>query len=124
MRFALLILVIAFLPVNIADASVPRGGLQRFAKDACVCQGVLHDRSVSIEAQVDQVVVLSDDLRTGPREIQRIRFLGSSKVMQLELQVLGQVFLIAPDDPTHAGKYESKFVPGNIDRFDAVDVNQ
>lgn len=37
--------------------------------------------------------------------------------MQLEDEVLGEVGLVTPDDPTDTGVDETKFVPGGINGF-------
>ena len=42
------------------------------------------DGPEAIKAQVDQVEVLPDDLRAGPAEVQRVRLLGATEVVQLK----------------------------------------
>lgn len=52
---------------------------------------------------MNEVEVLGNNLRTGSREIQGIGLFCSSKVVKFEDQVLGEVGLIAPDDPPDSG---------------------
>lgn len=52
---------------------------------------------------MDKIVVLRNDLCSGSREVQSVRFFRATKVVQLEHEMLGQVALVSPDDPANAG---------------------
>jgi len=107
------------LAMDTADAGEPPRSLQSLTEHPCVGQTVLHDLAVSVEAQMDQVVVLPDHLGAGPREVKRVRFLGAAEVMKLEDQVLGQVRAVAPDDPSDAGVDQAVLVSRGVDGFHA-----
>ena len=47
-----------------------------------------------------------------------VRKLRPAQIMQLKDEVLGQVRLVAPDDPAHTGIYEAVLVSGSVDRLD------
>lgn len=59
---------------------------------------------------MNEVKVLSNDLGTGSREIQGIGLFCSSKVVKFKDQVLGEIRLVAPDDPPNSGVHETKLV--------------
>jgi len=59
---------------------------------------------------MDQVVVLSDDLSSWTREVQSVGLFGSSKIVQFEDEMLGQLGLIAPDDPSYTCVHEAELV--------------
>jgi hypothetical protein len=52
---------------------------------------------------VDEVEVLSDDLGARAGEVEGVGLFGAAEVVELENQVLGEVGLVAPDDPPEAG---------------------
>lgn len=54
-------------------------------------EGILHYCPVAGETEMNEIVVLSNDLRTRAREVQSERLLGAAKVVELEDQVLRQV---------------------------------
>lgn len=110
------------LAVDATDTGKPPGPLERLAQQARVRQAVLHDVPVAVEAQVDQVVVLSDHRGPRPREVERVRLFRAAEIVQLEDQLLGQVRLIAPDDPSQSGIHEAVFVAGRVDGFDAGEL--
>ena len=64
--------VLAFLTVDVAHADVPAGCFEGLAQQSGVRKTVLHDISIPIKAQVDEVVVLSDDLSAWAREVQGV----------------------------------------------------
>lgn len=71
---------------------------------------------------MDEVVVLRDDLRTGPREIEGVGFFGAAEIVQLEDEVPGEVGFVAPDYPANAGVDKPEFVAGCVDGFDAREL--
>ena len=50
----------------------PASSFEGFAQKTGVGKAILHDGSEPIEAKVNKVVVLSDDLSTRTREVERI----------------------------------------------------
>lgn len=78
---SLLIRRLALGPVDVAHAAVPAGGFEGFAQQPRVGEGVLHDRPIAFEAQVDQVVVLGDDLGTWAGKVEREGFFGPAQVV-------------------------------------------
>ena len=66
---------------------------------------------------MDEIVILSDDLSAWTGEVQGVGFFGAAKVVELEDQMLGQVGLITPDDPTDTGIDETELMARSIDRF-------
>ena len=87
LRLALLILVITFFSMNITDlwtisgvfnmdvrtyATIPACMLECTAEKTGICESILHYAAISGEPQVNEIVVLCNDLRTWPREVQGI----------------------------------------------------
>ena len=70
--------------MNVRDTQIPASGLKGLAQQPCIRQGVLHDTAVAIETKMDEVVVLSDDLPSRAGEIQSVRLLSPTQVVQLE----------------------------------------
>lgn len=105
---ARLVLDLALGAVDVADAAVPACRFERFAEQAGVCEAVFHDRAVAVEAEVDQVVVLRDDLGARAGEVEGEGFFSAAQVVKLEDQVLGQVAFVAPNDPADAGIDETE----------------
>lgn len=52
----------AFFAMDVTDAYVPSCLLQCFAEQTGVGETVFHDATIALEAEVDEVVVLSDNL--------------------------------------------------------------
>jgi hypothetical protein len=75
---ALLVLELALRTVDVAHATVPACRLKRFRQQASVCESVLHDAAVALEAEVDEVVVLGDDLGAGAGEVEGEGFFGAA----------------------------------------------
>jgi hypothetical protein len=108
-------LEVSLLPVDIRDTSVPPGMLQSSTQQPSIRQHVLHDAAVAGETEMDEVVVLCDDLCSRAREVECVRLLSSSQIMELKDQVLGKIALVSPDNPTHAGIYEAELVTAGVD---------
>lgn len=83
---SLLVLSLPFRTMDIADATVPAGGLQRLGQQSSIGQSVLHDCAVALEPQVDEVVVLSNDLCSWSGEVEGVRLLSPPEIMQFEHQ--------------------------------------
>ena len=66
---------------------------------------------------MNQVEVLRDHLSSGTREVQREGLLGASEIMKFEDELLGQVRLIPPDDPSEASVDEPKLMTAGVDRL-------
>lgn len=64
---------------------------------------VHHDAAVPLFAKANHLVVLTNDLRSTLGEIQGERSLISSKVIDVEDQLLGKVLLRAPNHPSDTG---------------------
>lgn len=134
-RFALLVRVIALLPVDIADlvvvsklvlgsvsdtyAAIPARMLQRATEQSSVCKRVFHYAPVPSKAQMNEIVVLRDDLRSRSGEVQSVGLLCSAQIVQLKHQMLGQVALVSPDDPSNTSIDQPEFVSTDVDRLDA-----
>ncbi len=67
--------------MDVAEAGVPACGLEALGEDASVGEAVLHDFTVAGEAEVDEVIVLHDDLRAGPGEVEGVGLLGAAEVV-------------------------------------------
>lgn len=116
------VVVLSPLAVDVAHANIPPSLLQRLAQQPRVRKAVLHDVPEAFEAEMDEVVVLRDDLRAGPREVEGVGFFGAAEIVQLEDEVPGEVGLVAPDYPANAGVDEPEFVAGCVDGFDAREL--
>lgn len=108
--------------MDVAEDLEQAAVLQRPAQQPRVLQIVIRDGLVSLKAEMHEVEVLCDDRVGGAREVQRERVLDRAEVVQLEDQVLGQVLLRPPDDPSDTDVRESKLVSGRVDRHDAGDL--
>ncbi len=71
---------------------------------------------------MNEIVVLRNDLGTRAGEIQRVGLLGTTKIVELEDQMLGKVGLVTPDDPTDTGVDETELVAGGVDRLYAGEL--
>lgn len=111
-------LVHALGAVDVAHALVPSGGFQAFGQEAGVGEAVLHDGAVAVEAEVDEEEVLGDDLGAGAGEVEGVGFLGAAEVVELEDEVLGQVGLVPPDDPSYSSVDQSELVSRCVDGLD------
>ena len=109
--------VLAFLPVDIADTNVPTCCLERLAQQSCICKTVFHDISITVEPQMNEIIILRDDLGARAGEVQGIGFFCSTKIVQLKDQVFGKVRLVTPDDPANARIDKTELVPRGVDRF-------
>lgn len=116
------VVVLSPLAVDIAHANIPPGLFQRFAQQPRVREAIFHDVSEAFKAKVDEVVVLRDDLRARPREVEGVGFFGAAKVVQLEDEVPGKVGFVTPNDPTDAGVDKPELVAGCVDGFDAGEL--
>lgn len=116
------VVVLPPLAVDVAHANIPPSLLQRFAQQPCVRKAVLHDVPEAIKAEMDEVVVLCNDLRAGPREVKGVGLFGAAQIVQLEDEVAGEVGFVAPDYPTYAGVDQPEFMAGCVDGFDARDL--
>ncbi len=105
----------SFLAVNIAHANIPPAGFQNLAEKACIGEAILHDGAETVETQVDEVIILGNDLSSRTGEVEGVRFFSASKVMKLEDEVLGQIGLIAPNDPPNAGVHQAELMAGGVD---------
>ena len=108
-----------FFAMNIADAHIPSTSLERLAEESCILQAIFHHVPEAVKAEMDEVVVLRYDLGPWTGEIEGVRFLRASQVMKLENEVLGEVRLISPNDPAHAGVDEPKLMARRVDRLDS-----
>lgn len=103
--------------MNIAQHSVEPSALESAGKGA----GVPHIRkshvAVALEPEMQEVEVLRDDRVRRTREIERERVLDGAEVVQLKDEVFGEVFLRAPDDPSHTDIGKTEFVAGGVDGY-------
>ena len=100
----------ALLAVDIADASIPSGSLECLGQQSCVTHAAFHDSSVAIEAKVDEVVVLANDLSARSREIQGVALFRATQVVQLKDQMFGKIRLVSPDDPANTRIDKTEFM--------------
>lgn len=68
---------------------------------------VAHDGLVAPLAEADELVVLADDLGGALGEVEREGGLLGAEVVDVEDEVLGEVFVRTPDDPADAGVDEA-----------------
>lgn len=68
---------------------------------------VAHDGLVASLAEADELVVLADDLRRALGEVEGEGRLLGAEVVDVEDEVLREVFVGAPDDPANAGVDEA-----------------
>jgi hypothetical protein len=68
---------------------------------------VAHDGLVALFAEADELVVLADDLGGALGEVERKGGLLGAEIVDVEDEVLGEVFVRAPDDPADAGVDEA-----------------
>ncbi len=55
-----------------AEIRTPASSFQGFAQETGIGKAILHDGSESVEAKVNKVIVLSDDLSTRTREVEGV----------------------------------------------------
>ena len=79
---------------------------------------VQHDLPVSSLAKTNELVVLSDDLRSSAREVQRERRLVSTEVVDVKDELLGKVLGVAPHNPADTGVDKSVLVARDVDGGD------
>jgi hypothetical protein len=72
------------LAMNVADADIPPCCFQSFAEKSSVGEAVLHDLAISIEAKVDEVVILGDYLCARAGEIESVGLFSATFVVRLE----------------------------------------
>lgn len=84
-----------------------------------VREHVLHDVTVSGESQMNEIEVLSDDLCARSGKVQRVRLLSAAQVVELENEMLRQIALVSPDNPSHSCVDQPEFVTTGVDRFNA-----
>ena len=82
--------------MDIAETSKPTSRFKTLRKEAGVCETVFHYLTIAFKAEVDQVVVLHNDLRAGPREIESIGILRTAQIMKFENKMLGQERFVSP----------------------------
>lgn len=107
--------MLALLAVNVGHARVPASCFQGFAQQPRVRQSILHDLSVTIETEVDQVVVLRNDLSTWTRKVQCVRLFRAAEIVELEDQMFRQVTFVSPDDPANTSVHQAEFMPRGVD---------
>ena len=105
----------AFLPMNIAHARVPAGCLKGVTEEPSILHAILHDVSETIETEVNEVEVLSDDLSSRPGEVEGIALFSSTQVVKLKDEVLWKIRLIAPYDPAYARVHKAKLMAARVD---------
>ena len=64
---------------------------------------------------MNQVEVLRDHLSPGTGEVQGKGLFGASEIVEFEDELLGQVRLITPDDPSEASVDEPKLMTAGVD---------
>ena len=89
----------------------------RFRREHGEVAQAFHHTAVSVEAEPQEVVVLTDELVARAREVQRERGHVAAEVVDVEHQVLGQILLAAPDDESDPGVDEPVLVTGHVDRL-------
>lgn len=75
--------------------------LEGFGEVVCGPGQVGHDGTVSVLAEADELVVLTNDLGCALGEIEREGGLVSTEVVDIEDEFFGEVFGCAPDDPAY-----------------------
>ena len=58
-----------------AEIRTPSSSLKGFAEEAGIGKAIFHNGSISVEAKVNEIIILSDDLSAWTREIEGVRFL-------------------------------------------------
>ncbi len=76
--------------------------------------GCLMDARVALSAQAQKVVILGHHLATRPREINTECGHITSEIVNMENQLVWQVFLAAPNHPAHARVHQAVFVARNV----------
>lgn len=84
--------------------------LQRPAQQPRILQIRQCNTAVALEAEVHEVEVLRNNGRGGAREVEREAVFDGAEVMELEDEVLGEVGLVAPDDPAYTNICKAEFV--------------
>lgn len=92
---------VRILAMDIGNARIPTSSFDRLTQEAGIGKAILHNRPEPLEAKVNEIVVLSNDLSTRPGEVEGVRLFRSAKIVQLEDQVLGKERLVSPDDPAN-----------------------
>jgi len=67
---------------------------------------------------MNEIEILGDYLGTWTREIESVGFFCSSQVMELENQMLWEIGLISPDNPSYTGIHQPEFVSRSVDGLD------
>ena len=88
----------------------------------CVRLHLLHHVGVALAPEPDEVVVLRQHHRGTRGEVQRERRVGLAEVVLVEDQVLGEVGLLAEDQPADARVDEAVLVAGDVDRPDLLEL--
>lgn len=101
--------------MNTADTFIPSSRFKTLAQYPCVGKGVLHNSSEVIEAKMDQVVVLGNDLGIKLREVEREGLFSSPLDGEIQNQMLWEVLLVTTNDPAWANVDKAKLVSGRVD---------
>ena len=110
----------AFLrPVNVAQHHEESTLLESTAEETRIFQVLEGNAAVPLESQVHEVEVLSDDRVRRAGEVQRERVLDGAEVVELEDEVLREVLLGPPDDPSYADIGQSELVARGVNGNDA-----
>ena len=75
-----------------------------------------HDVRVALVPEADEVVVLGEHHRGAGREVEGEGGVGLAEVVLVEDEVVGQVGLLAEDEPADARVDEPELVAGDVDR--------
>lgn len=104
--------------MHIAQHIIIPALLQRTAQQPRILQIRERNATEALKAQMHEVEVLRDDGRSWAREVEREAVFDGAEVVELEDEVLGQVRLVAPDDPADTDVGEAELVAGGVDGDD------
>jgi len=82
---------------------------------------VRHDGAITVLAEADELVVLTDDLGGTFGKVKGEGSLVSSEVVDIEDELFREVFGGSPDDPAYTGVNESILVTTGVDRHNLLE---
>jgi hypothetical protein len=100
------------------EAHLLNGGSQV----VCSFSQVEHDGAVALLAKTDQLVVLTQNLRSSTREVESERSLIGTKVVDVEDQLGREVLGVTPDAPANTGVDKTVLVARDVDGDDLLET--
>jgi hypothetical protein len=72
------------------------------------------DGCVTVETEVNKVVVLTHDVSCGTGKVEGVGFFCPSKVMEFEFEMFGKLMFVTPNNPSNTRIHKTVFMSGSI----------